>query len=87
IFFNEPKELKPYIDFSKNEAFRKEVERLGLTGEHLIERARLEYEKKLQEKDSALQEKDSALQEKDSALQEMANEIAKLKAQLAAMQK
>lgn len=76
IFFNEPKELKPYIDFSKNEAFRKEVERLGLTGEHLIERARLEYEENVKKYKKELQEK-------DRALQEMGNEIEKLKAQLA----
>ena len=84
IFFNEPKELEAYIDFSKNETFRKEVEELGLTGEHLIERARLEFEetekkylkelwenkKELQENKKELQEKDEKLQEKDEKLQE-----------------
>lgn len=46
---------------------------MGLTGEHLIERARLEYVENVKKYKKELQEKD--------------DEIAKLKSQLAAMQK
>jgi hypothetical protein len=94
IFFNEPKELEAYIDFSKNETFRKEVEELGLTGEHLIERARLEFEetekkylKELWERDEELQENKKELQENKKKLQEKEEENARLRAQLAEMEK
>ncbi|MDD3417452.1 MAG: hypothetical protein PHY47_26255 [Lachnospiraceae bacterium] len=70
IFYSVPEELTEYIDFSKNEEFRREVKELGLTGEHLLGNTRREYEKKIKEKDKALEEKDIALEEKNKALEE-----------------
>ncbi|MDD3417453.1 MAG: hypothetical protein PHY47_26260 [Lachnospiraceae bacterium] len=70
IFYSVPEELTKYIDFSKNEEFRREVKELGLTGEHLLGNTRREYEKKIKEKDMALEEKDMELEKKDMALEE-----------------
>ena len=80
-------ELKPYIDFSQNEEFRKELKNMAITGEHLIELGR---EMELEKTAIAERERDEANQKLEQALQtidDLEKSISLLKGKLDELQK
>lgn len=82
--FYDIEEVKDYIDFEENEKLRKEIEKMSLNGEYLVEfgmhKAEKEYRKELAESRKELKVNREALKEKDK-------EIEELKRQLLAQQK
>ncbi|MDD2978569.1 MAG: hypothetical protein PHN80_01215 [Hespellia sp.] len=83
-------EVADYIDFSQNEEFRKELESMGLTGEHLIEYGRHQVEEETQkeiEKATKMAEVEKAArvkaEEEKSKVEEEKAKVEKEKAQLA----
>lgn len=85
LFYVTP-DLDEYVDFTQNTAYRKELEKMSITGEHLIqygqEMEREKAEKELREERKKLEQERS---EKKAALKyaaELEEELARLKAQM-----